>query len=180
MKNKIWAILVAALVVVGIVLGIVLPSVLKKDEGTEANYNIIFANSSIPPTLAAMDSILAGGDSYAYIQRGKTYSGIAQTAGFTNSGFDVKVNGDGKDNVLSPAQVQDFANLVKRLKTENKKAKFTIYVTDFDAYAGFAIGIYGGLSDSDFKVVMIEDGYSTYANFRNYFVNGKNVTGGGC
>lgn len=179
MKNKIWAILVAALVVVGIVLGIVLPSVLKKDEGTEANYNIIFANSSIPPTLAAMDSILAGGESYAYIQRGKTYSGIAQTAGFTNSGFDVKVNGDGKDNVLSPAQVQDFANLVKRLKTENKKAKFTIYVTDFDAYAGFAIGIYGGLSDSDFKVVMIEDGYSTYANFRNYFVNGKNVTEGG-
>ena len=141
MKNKIWAILVAALVVVGIVLGIVLPSVLKKDEGTEANYNIIFANSSIPPTLAAMDSILAGGDSYAYIQRGKTYSGIAQTAGFTNSGFDVKVNGDGKDNVLSPAQVQDFANLVKRLKTENKKAKFTIYVTDpfFISIGGYVV-----------------------------------------
>lgn len=177
MKNKILAILVAAIVVVGIVLGIVLPTVLKKDEGTEANYNIIFANSSVPPTLAAMDSIIAGGDTYSLIQRGKTYSGIKDlsNSGFINSGFDTSK----QENNLTPDKVQDMVNLVKRLKGNNKKAKFTIYVTDFDAYAGFAIGIYAGLADSDFKVVMIEDGSSTYANFRNYFVNGKNVTGGG-
>lgn len=170
MKNKLWVILVAIILVAGIITGIVLPSVLKKDDDSDAHYNIIFTNSSIPPTLAAMDSIIAGGDTYAVIQRGKTYAGIGKLGdkGFTNSGFSTT----SQDNTIS-TKVQDLANLVKRLKNENKKAKFNIYVTDFDAFAGFAIGIYGGLQDSDYKVVMIEDGSSTYSNFRSYYIEGK-------
>lgn len=173
MKNKILAILLAIVLVGGIILGIVLPKVLKKNEGVDANYNIIFTNSTVPPTLASMDSIIDGGETYAYIQRGKTFSGIGELKndGFINFGFDTNK----QENNLTPDKVQDFVALVKRLKADNKKAKFTIYVTDFDAYAGFAIGIYAGLSDEDFKVVMIEDGSSTYSNFYNQFISGKNV-----
>lgn len=175
MKNKLFVILVAVLLVAGIVIGIVVPSLKPKNEDNEVNYNIIFTNSTVPPTLAAMDSILDGGNTFALIQRGKTYSGIAEleNSGFKNQGFDVSK----QENNLTPDKVQDFVNLVKRLKADNKKSTFNIYVTDFDAYAGFAIGIYAGLADEDYKVVMIEDGSSTYSNFRNYFINGKTAGG---
>lgn len=174
MKKKLWALIVAAVLVVGLVLGLVF-GLRDDDSSSETNYNIIFTNATVPPTLAAMDSILDGGPTYAYIQRGKTYAGIGEltTQNFSNYGFDVS----NQENLLSPTKVQDFVNLVKRLKTQNKHAKFNIYVTDYNAYAGFAIGIYAKLDDSDYKVVMIEDGGGFYSNFTSYFITGKTIGG---
>ena len=39
-------------------------------------YNIIFALATVPPVLAALDSIGSGYETYAIIERGKTYNGI--------------------------------------------------------------------------------------------------------
>ncbi len=173
MKKKLWAMIAAIVLVVGLIIGIIILS--KKDDGKQEgkNYNIIFAQSSIPPTLAAMDSILDGGNTYAFIQRGKTYAGIESVSNFDNLGFQTS----NQNNATSLEAIQNMISLVKRLKSSDSKATFNIYVTDFDAYTGFAIGIYAGLSDKDYKVVMIEDGASTYTNFTQYFVTGKTVGG---
>ena len=173
MKKKLWAMIAAIVLVVGLIIGIIILS--KKDDGKQEgkNYNIIFAQSSIPPTLAAMDSILDGGNTYAFIQRGKTYAGIESVSNFDNLGFQTS----NQNNATSLEAIQNMISLVKRLKSSDSKATFNIYVTDFDAYTGFAIGIYAGLSDKDYKVVMIEDGSSTYSNFTQYFVTGKTVGG---
>ncbi len=173
MNKKLWTIIASVVLVAGLIIGLsFLPK--GKPEGEGKNYNIICANSSVPPTLAAMDSILDGGDTYAYIQRGKTFSGIGELAnqGFTNAGFLT----NSQANEISPQAVTKMVDNVKRIKANDKNATFNIYVTDFDAYAGFAIGIYAGLKDEDYKVVMIEDGSSTYANFYNYFISGKTYT----
>lgn len=173
MKKRLWIILASVIVVAAIVIGITVPTVMKKKDNDQGdNYNIIMTASTVPPTLAAMDSIKNGGKTFVYLQRAKTYAGIQEMKDFKTFG---KLNLESQDNKIDPDRAWDAINLVSRTKSVDKKAKFTIYVTDFNAYLGYAIGIYAGLSDSDYKVVMIEDGFSTYANFQKYFIDGKTV-----
>ena len=55
-------------------------------------YNIIFALATIPPVMAALESIASGYETYAIIERGKTYNGIDGLENFHNAGFDPKNN----------------------------------------------------------------------------------------
>ena len=55
-------------------------------------YNIIFALATVPPVLAALDSISSGYETYAVIERGKTYNGIEKIDNFHNAGFDPESN----------------------------------------------------------------------------------------
>ena len=50
-------------------------------------YNIVFALATIPPVMAALDCIESGRETYAIIERGKTYSGIEAIPYFHNAGF---------------------------------------------------------------------------------------------
>ncbi len=178
MNKKLWTVLAAVVLVAGLIIGLsFLPKGNNDEEGK--NYNVIFTSTSIPPTLAAMDSILDGGQTYAYIERGKTYSGIdlLKNEGFTNLGFATS-GSNAQNNDLTPAKIQEICDLVKRLKAEDKKATFNFYVADHHAYVGFAIGIYAGLKDEDYKVVMIEDGAATYEWFEDGFINGKSYSEG--
>ncbi len=139
---------------------------------TTENYNIIFANSTIPPVMASLKSIQNGYDTYAYIQRGKTYAGIDLIDQFHNIGYTQNNN----NNPVTQAEVATVADAVEQLAQKNSKAKFTIYVTDYNAYAGYAIAYRAGLTDDRFEIKLCEDGTGAYWNFTSAFVTGKSAT----
>lgn len=142
-------------------------------DGGDGHYNIIFTNSTNPPTLSALLSIKSNDETYAYIQRGNTYYGIANTSKFHNIGFNI----DKQTNQLTQAQAATVADTVKQIAKKKKKATFTIYVTDYNAYGAYAAAYSAGLDDSNFNVVMVEDGTGTYSasNYTNYYITGKTV-----
>ena len=71
-------------------------------------YNIIFALATIPPVLAALDAIGNGYETYAIIERGKTYNGIDSLEYFHNAGFDPS------NNQSTGFTEQEFNSMVER------------------------------------------------------------------
>ncbi len=133
-------------------------------------YNIVFALATIPPVLAALDCIDNGHETYAIIERGKTYSGIEKLENFHNAGFDPSVNlSSGFSNELLDAMVDK----VKELKGEN--VFFNFYTQDGTALCGAAIAANAGLSTDDFIVYMCEDGTGAYNALRTGYINNRVV-----
>lgn len=141
--------------------------------GDPQHYNIIFTNSTNPPTLSALLSIKSDDPTYAYIQRGNTYYGIEDTKNFTNIGFNI----DKQTNAVTQAEVSKVSDAVKQIAKKKKNSTFTIYVTDYNAYGAFAAAYQAGLDDDDFDVVMVEDGSGSYGdtNFIDTYITGKTV-----
>lgn len=137
------------------------------------NYNIIMTNSSLPPMVASLYSIKDGNDTYAYVQRGKTFAGIDMVNTFHNSGFKTDKN----NNQFTQAEVAKMAEVIQQIATKKTSSKFTIYVTDYNAYTAYAAAYQAGLSDNRFEVKLCEDGSSTYSQFYTYFVAGKTTAG---
>ena len=122
-------------------------------------YNIIYALATIPPVLAALESISNGYETYAIIERGKTYSGIESIEYFNNAGFDV---GSNKSNGFTEAEFVSMINKVKELKNENENSFFYFYAQDGTALACAAVAANAGLAVEDFHVIMCEDGTGAY------------------
>ncbi len=90
----------------------------------DTTYNIIFILATVPPVLAALDSIDNGYETYAYIEICKTSSGIDMVNGFHNIGFDASSNqGFGFND-------DAFNSVVDTIKNLNVfgNEKFNIYV----------------------------------------------------
>ncbi len=136
-------------------------------------YNIVFALATIPPVLAALDSIESGYETYAIIERGKTYSGIESLEYFHNVGFDPANN---LSNGFTATEFNSMVEKVKELKGEN--VFFNFRVQDGTALRGAAIAANAGLTADEFHVYMYEDGTGAYNALRDTYIKGKTVTAG--
>ncbi len=122
-------------------------------------YNIVFALATIPPVLAALDCIENGNETYAIIERGKTYSGIDKLENFHNAGFDPANN---LSAGFTPTEFNAMVEKVKELRAENENTFFNFYVQDGTALRGAAIAANAGLPREDFVIYMCEDGTGAY------------------
>ena len=143
-------------------------------ESYETGYNIVFTLATIPPVLASLDCIANGYDTYAFIERGKTYNGIERIDGFYNLGFNVN------DNTSNGFNASDFQLVLDKIIELNVfgNEKFNIYVQDGTALLGAQLAANARLTDKQYKIVMVEDGtgaynalsslLTTYDNFVDY------------
>ena len=140
--------------------------------GKTTCYNIIFALATIPPVLAALESISNGYQTYAIIERGKTYSGIDSLEYFHNAGFDPKSN---LSNGFTEDEFNSMVAKVSELKGED--VYFNFYVQDGTALMAAAIAANAGITSNDFHVYMCEDGTGAYNALKRVFIDGKTVNG---
>ncbi|MBQ9780787.1 MAG: hypothetical protein IJW00_07560 [Clostridia bacterium] len=136
-------------------------------------YNIIFALATVPPVLASLDAIENGHETYAIIERGKTYNGIDSLEYFHNAGFDPASN---LSNGFTATEWDTMVNKIKELNVEDKKVFFNIYVQDGTALMGAGLAANAGLSTEDFHVMIVEDGTGAYNALYNTYAKGKTVT----
>ena len=146
------------------------PTPTAPEEG-DTVYNVIFALATIPPVLAALDCIESGYETYAIIERGKTYSGIDKLEHFHNVGFDPANN---LSTGFTTAEFEAMTAKISELKGEG--VFFNIYVQDGTALKGAALAANAGLTVDDFHIYMCEDGTGAYAALYNSYVKGKTVT----
>lgn len=140
-----------------------------KDENDfEETYNVIFTLATIPPVIASLESIASGNETFALIERGKTYSGIDSLENFHNVGFDPANNlSEGFTEVEFTAMVEK----VKEVATED--SFFNFYVQDGTALLAAGIAANAGLTKEQFHVYMIEDGTGAYQALRDDYANNK-------
>lgn len=133
-------------------------------------YNVIFALATVPPVLAALDSIGSGYETYAIIERGKTYNGIEKIENFHNAGFDPESN---ESNGFTSAEFGAMVDKVKELREAEENSFFYIYAQDATALRAAAVVANAGIPVEDFHVIMCEDGTGAYKTLREYFFDGK-------
>ena len=134
-------------------------------------YNIIFTLATVPPVLAALESIASGNQTYAFIERGKTYSGIESASDFYNIGFDVS------DNTSTGFNDEKFTQVVNQVKELNVygNEKFNIYVCDYSALLGFGVAANAMLQDKQYQIILCENGGSTYDGLKTNYIKQKTV-----
>ncbi len=136
-------------------------------------YNIIFALATVPPVLAALDCIASGYETYAIIERGKTYSGIEMIEGFHNAGFDPANN---TSEGFTYTDFNTMADKVKELRAEEENSFFYFYAQDGTALRATAVAANAGIPVEDFHVYMCEDGTGAYVQLRKAFIEGKSAS----
>lgn len=146
---------------------------LPPEVGDRTVYNVIFALATVPPVLAALDSIENGNETYAMIERGKTYNGIESLEKFHNIGFDTTSN---LSNGFTAKEFDDTVNAVKAIREADSDAYFLFYVQDGTAMRGAAVAANAGLTTEDFHIYMCEDGTGAYTSLNSTYIVGKNVT----
>ena len=134
-------------------------------------YNIIFTLATTPPVLAALDCINNGNETYAFIERGKTYNGIDNVPGFNNIGFD-KANNISKG--FTNANFDAVVDKIKELDV-NGNEKFNIYVCDYTVLMGFGLAASAGLKNNQYKIVLCENGGGTYQGLETDYIAGQTV-----
>ena len=143
------------------------------EEPAKTYYNVIFALATIPPVLSAVETISNGYPTYAIIERGKTYSGIADIENFYNVGFDVtKNNSDG----FTATEFDAMVSKVKELNDGTENAFFNFYVQDGTALMGAAISANAGLGLDQFHITMCEDGTGAYSDFYDTYLKNRTLT----
>jgi len=135
-------------------------------------YNVIFTLATIPPVLAALDSIDNGYETYAIIERGKTYNGIDGLESFHNAGFDPATN---LSNGFTTTEFDAMVAQVKELKDTADSVFFNFYVQDGTALKGVGVAANAGLTLDQFHIYMIEDGTGAYDALRKIYVTDKTV-----
>ena len=142
-----------------------------KDNKPGKEYNIIFTLATIPPVLAALDCINNGNETYAFIERGKTYNGIDNVEGFNNIGFDKSNNAS---TGFTNDQFNTVADKIKELNV-NGNEKFNIYVCDYTVLMGFGLAACAELNESQYNIVLCEIGGGTYEGLDSDYITGRTV-----
>ena len=135
-------------------------------------YNIIFTLATIPPVLAALDAIESGNETWALIERGKTYSGIETIENFYNAGFDPANN---LSEGFTATELDSMVAKVKELHADDENVFFNFYIQDGTALLGAAIAANAGVPADQFHVYMVEDGTGAYDALNSGYVSGKTV-----
>ena len=138
----------------------------------KTSYNIIFTIATIPPVLSALDSIRNGNETYAFIERGKTYSGIDSVDSFHNLGFDIKSN---KSDGFTADNFQAVSNTISKLNVFGNE-HFNIYLQDGNGLYGSYFAANSMLSDNQYDVYRIEDGTGSYDAFQDKIIGSKTTT----
>lgn len=138
----------------------------------KTTYNIIYTVATIPPVLAALDSIDNGCETYAYIERGKTYSGIEKVDNFYNIGFNTSSN---SSSGFTQHSFELVTNKIKELNVFGNE-KFNIYVQDGTALLGLGVAANSKLYKNQYNIIMCEDGTGAYAALKTGYVNGKVIS----
>ena len=133
-------------------------------------YNVIFALATVPPVLAALDAIGSGYETYAIIERGKTYNGIEKIDNFHNVGFDPESN---ESNGFTYTEFNAMVDKLKELREAEENSFFYIYAQDGTALRAAAVAANAGIPVEDFHVIMCEDGSGAYKALRDHFFDGK-------
>ena len=172
MKKRICIILSLLCIFTAVVFGGCNP----KDNSESGNksgkeYNIIFTLATIPPVLAALDCINNGNETYAFIERGKTYNGIDNVTGFNNIGFD-KANNASKG--FTNANFNTVVDKIKELNVHGNE-KFNIYVCDYTVLMGFGLAACAELKGSQYQIVLCEIGGGTYEGLESDYITGRTV-----
>lgn len=126
-----------------------------------------------PPVIASLESISNGNETYAVIERGKTYSGIDSVEHFNNAGFDPESN---LSAGFTDTEFNAMVSKVKELNT-SKDVFFNFYMQDGTALMAVGIAANAGLTKEQFHVYMIEDGTGAYQAVRDVYANGKKADG---
>lgn len=142
------------------------------EEGAKI-YNIIFALATVPPVLSALDSISSGYETYAIIERGKTYNGIEKIENFHNAGFDPANN---LSNGFTGEEFNAMVEKIKELRAAEENSFFYIYAQDGTALRAAALAANAGIPLEDFHVYMCEDGTGAYKSIRENYIEGKKVS----
>jgi len=142
------------------------------EEGAKI-YNIIFSLATVPPVLAALDAISNGYETYAIIERGKTYNGIDKIENFHNAGFDPANN---LSNGFTATEFNAMTDKIKELRAAEENSFFYIYAQDGTALRAAALAANAGIPLEDFHVIMCEDGSGSYKTIRETFIEGKEVS----
>lgn len=135
-------------------------------------FNVVYALATVPPVLAAIDCIDSGYETYAIVERGKTYSGIDKLEYFHNAGFDTASN---ESSGLSQEKLDAMTAKVKELNEANENAFFVFYAQDGTALSCAAIAANAGIPKENFHVYMCEDGTGAYVALKSSFIDGKTV-----
>ena len=138
---------------------------------TGKEYNIIFTIGTIPPVLAALDCINNGNETYAFIERGKTYNGIDNVTGFSNIGFK---KDDNTSKGFTNANFDEVVETIKELNV-NGNEKFNIYVCDYTVLMGFGLAADAELKNNQYQIVLCEIGGETYKGLDDDYIIGKTV-----
>ena len=131
-------------------------------------YNIIMTAATVPPVLSALESIENTFPTYAYIERGKTYSGIAEVSSFENLGFST---GSNLSSGVTADCLEKVEEKISDLKAAHADAKFNIFTTDYKPWAAVKVASETHLSKENFTVYMVEDGSATYSNVKSKYVD---------
>ena len=142
-----------------------------EDDNSVKEYNIIFTLATVPPVLAALDCISNGNETYAFIERGKTYNGIENVAGFHNIGFDKTNN---TSTGFNNDQFNTVADQIQALNV-NGNEKFNIYVCDYTVLLGFCLAASAELNDTQYQIILCENGGGTYEGFDSRYIADKTV-----
>lgn len=135
-------------------------------------YNIIYTLATVPPVMAALESIDNGNETYAMIERGKTFNGIDSIEGFHNIGFDPTNN---QSTGFTLEEFNKTVDCVKELDKTTENAFFNIYVQDGTALTGAAIAANAGLSEDEFHIYILEDGIGAYLELAKAYITDKFV-----
>lgn len=141
----------------------------------KTSYNIIFTVATIPPVLSALDSIRNGNETYAFIERGKTYSGISQLSNWHNIGFNTNSN---NSSGFVVANYNDTLDVVKRLNVFGNE-HFNIYLQDGNGLYGAYFAANAQLSKNQYDVMMVEDGTGAYNAFKNSIIGNRTCAASG-
>lgn len=136
-------------------------------ESYNTTYNIIFTVATIPPVLSSLDCIANGYQTYAFIERGKTYYGIDRVDSFNNLGFNVNSN---KSEGFTESDFNCVLDKIKELNVYGNE-KFNIYVQDGTALYGAMLAANARLKTEQYKVIMVEDGSGAYVALSDLLTN---------
>jgi hypothetical protein len=138
----------------------------------KTHYNIIFTLATIPPVLSSLDAIESGYETYACIERGKTYNGIGNLSKFHNVSFDIKSN---QSSGFTEEQFDAMVEQIKKLNVFGNET-FHIYVQDATGFAGFSLAANAQLSSSQYDITLCEDGTGAYYYLEQAYIKYKKVT----
>jgi hypothetical protein len=138
----------------------------------KTHYNIIFTLATIPPVLSSLDAIESGYETYACIERGKTYNGIGNLSKFHNVSFDIKSN---QSSGFTEEQFDAMVEQIKKLNVFGNET-FHIYVQDATGFAGFSLAANAQLSSSQYDITLCEDGTGAYYYLEQAYIKDKKVT----
>lgn len=117
--------------------------------------------------MAALECMQSGLETYAYIERGKTYNGIAEVENFHNIGFDVSNN---SSTWFNNNQFNTVVDKIKELNVYGNE-KLNIYVCDYSGLWGVGLAANAQLNLDQFHIYLCEDGAGTYTGLRNHYMN---------